>query len=444
MIIMFGLIKKLINKKGAVSYKKLIVGFLALAISASVVYVTLSDNVRIRVDEDKSTFYVRNENNRWVVSGREYLSLFDGASKMNRNLSGIQIDTIVNENNVAIIKMTPYIRGPMIVETYLFDGSISDVELFPVSHEVEVINGKGYFLRYEVKDLVYNGITYKLSGETVLSFGRKMKVELNPNYRWAWVYASGTVRAQYDIPSNVETYNFRLFDPDSSPTIILNFPSNNSIYNTNEFDFGFTPTDDIGFSNATLWINVSGVWSANKTNSSVLINDSINIISISDLPDGNYIWNINITDSGSNSSFAASNFTLTINTIGYLPSIEYPYWISSFQKNDSNAQDGNYTPLGQTSIVPIFNISSNATDPNDYEINVSLNNVLLGCQEIWFYNESEPLNVSYWWNITTTTRVIEDNISSGQWTPIYSWIRYQNCTRGDYIEKELWFDYRIL
>jgi hypothetical protein len=198
--------------------KKIILGILTLLIlSSGVVYITFSDKARIRVDEDKSTFYVPHEDFSWiwVVSGREYNALFDGSSKMNRDVSNIELETVFDNitNEILITRRTPYKRGPVIVDTYAFDGDLDEIELFPISHTVEIYNGSGFFYRYEVRDLVYDGETRKLRGETELEFGRKMHVELHPDYRWAWVYKTGLVKAQYDIPTDYEKFNVRLFDP---------------------------------------------------------------------------------------------------------------------------------------------------------------------------------------------------------------------------------------
>jgi len=194
---------------------KYIIGALVLLVLSSVIYITYSDQVRIRVDNDKTTFYVPHEEYSWlwVVSGREYNSLFDGSSKMNRRTSSIKVWSEQDGNNVWIYRNTTYIRGPVIKDTYHFRGDIEDVELFPISHKIEVFNGKGYFYRYEARDLIYDGEKYKLGGENELDFGRNMKLELQKGYRWAWVYSSGIVKAQYDLPSDYEVFYIRLFDP---------------------------------------------------------------------------------------------------------------------------------------------------------------------------------------------------------------------------------------
>ena len=194
---------------------------LLLIVSSLIVYISMGDDVKLRVDADKSTFYIKlqdsdgNPVGRWLVSGREYNKLMDGSSLMYRDVSNIKVDTIIDDvlNTVTIKRTTPYIRGPVIVDTYFFDGNIADVKLFPISHTIEVFNASGKFYRYELKDLDYSGDTLKLSGEIELNFGMNMKVELEPNYRWGWIYSYGGVRVQYSIPSDYEIYNIRFFDP---------------------------------------------------------------------------------------------------------------------------------------------------------------------------------------------------------------------------------------
>tara|TARA_Y100000034_G_scaffold130806_1_gene190204 strand:- start:8225 stop:11056 length:2832 start_codon:yes stop_codon:yes gene_type:complete len=188
------------------------VGLLILVLTSTAIYISLQNNVKIRVDDDKTTFYVKNENNRWVVSGREINALFDGTSKMYRRTSEITRNHLIEENNVTITRETPLIRGPKIIDTYDFDGEQSSVELFPISHQVEVLDGAGYFYRYEVRDLDYDGPAMSLNG-TSMSFGKNMEVEWDPGYRWARVYKSGILKIQYDVPTDYEVYDVRLFDP---------------------------------------------------------------------------------------------------------------------------------------------------------------------------------------------------------------------------------------
>ena len=222
---------------------KKIIGTLILIFLVGAVYISML-GVRIRIDVDKATFYVK-ENNVWVVSGREYLKIFEGSSQLNRNVSGIVINTVTDDvnQNVTITKITPYIRGPLIRDTYKFDGKIDDVSLFPIAHTIEVINASGKYFRYEIKNLVYSGPTYKLNGETELVFGRNMKLQLQPGYRWAWVYSSGVVKAQYEISTDYEIFNIRFYDP--VITLYLNGSSVNRFYEYNE-PVNITGTADTG------------------------------------------------------------------------------------------------------------------------------------------------------------------------------------------------------
>jgi len=236
-----------------VTYNKIIVGILTLLLSASIVYIYIS-GVKIRVDNDKTTYYVK-ENNRWVIAGQEYLKLFDGTTQMNRNLSSIKINTVIDDvsKTVVITKSTGYIRGPNIVDTYYFQGMLDDPTLFPIKHIVEVYNAKNKFLRYEIRDLTYDGLTYKLAGETELYFGKNMKLKLSPDYRWAWVYKTGIVKAQYDIPSDYEIYEFRFYDP----TIIL-YLNGSSVDRFYEYDKGINITGTADTGSVCLSIDAKG------------------------------------------------------------------------------------------------------------------------------------------------------------------------------------------
>src|SRR3990167_4578057 len=127
--------------------KIIIIGSLILLILTSIVYITLSgQDVKIRVDEDKSTFYIL-ERGSWVVSGREFNLLFDGSSRMNRDVSNIIIETFYDEEikTSIITRRTSYLRGPLLIDTYYFQGNITDKELFPIKHTVEIYNASGKF-----------------------------------------------------------------------------------------------------------------------------------------------------------------------------------------------------------------------------------------------------------------------------------------------------------
>jgi len=202
--------------------KKFIVGFLVLLITSSIIYIALQgEGVKLRVDKDKTTLYVF-EDSRWKIGGKEYNKLFDGTRRLYRDVSNVKIYVHINEttNTTTIIRETPFKRGPFIRDTYYFRGDVKDKKRFPIYHKVEIYNASGLFYRYEVRDLVYSGPTYKLNGSIHLRFERNVDVTLNPDYRWAWVYKSGIVKAQYDVKSDYEVFYVRLFDPESTTTTL--------------------------------------------------------------------------------------------------------------------------------------------------------------------------------------------------------------------------------
>ncbi len=212
----------------------LTIGILLIALlSTGVIYITWANNARVRVDDDKTTFYVpRSEGSRvWVVAGREFNNIFDGTTKMNRRTGEITVSEVHDDKGMTITRRTPYIRGPVVIDTYKFASDISDIELFPVSHTVEVLNAKGYNYKYEVRDLTYNGDTYKLSGQTSAEFGRNMKVTWWDDYRLGWVYKSGSMYVKSEkIDSDYVTFDVRLFDPVSPGTNGIVFNSGKNSY----------------------------------------------------------------------------------------------------------------------------------------------------------------------------------------------------------------------
>jgi hypothetical protein len=201
-----------------------IIGVLAvtLLLLSGIIIVQFGDKARIRVDEDKSTFYVK-DGYYWKVSGREYNRLFDGTKQLYRDAQNVRVNNYSNGDEFVIQRTTPYKRGPIIIDTYVFSGDVNDIEQFPIDHNVCVFNGKDYFYRYSLDDLKDTGDKRKLTTETSLSFGLNMKVEFEPGYRWAWIgypYGSDSFSAQYDIDSDFECFSMRFFDPVSSSVYI--------------------------------------------------------------------------------------------------------------------------------------------------------------------------------------------------------------------------------
>jgi len=193
-----------------------VIGFLTIILLLSgVVYVQLSDTAKMRVDEDKATFYIKNDNNRWEVSGREHIKMFDGSTLLYRDVSGIRQNTTINNRTgiVTVQRHTPYKRGPVVVDTWRYQSKQNDVRQFPTEHTIQVHNGTGYIFQYSVRELDYDGETIKNSDSPV-EFGNNMKVEWNPDESyWNTVYKSGIVKVKYRPKKALEEYHVRLYDP---------------------------------------------------------------------------------------------------------------------------------------------------------------------------------------------------------------------------------------
>jgi len=242
--------------------KEIALGLLTLFIvSGSIFYVQFADEARMRLDVDGSTFYVPHSDYHWlwVVSGREESRLFDGSRIINRDKRNVAIQWYGLEDGgeIRAVMKTPYQRGPVVYDEWVFNPYNTDIELFPISHKKTVVNGTGYFLRYTVDDLVETGPKRKLTGETELNFGRNMKVELNPGYRWAWVgwpYGGDSLSAQYKLSSDLEVFQFRLFDPPPTMTgVDLNstLGTNATSENLTAFPLGVADADGDPINNIT-------------------------------------------------------------------------------------------------------------------------------------------------------------------------------------------------
>ncbi len=194
--------------------QKWIIGFLTLVILASgAIYIMLPGQVKLQVDNDKSTFYVYD--NSWVKSGVEYSKLFDG-----NKLSGIINTTIkqeINGSEVKIIRTKNFNNGT-IIDTYIFNGNLNDKEKFPVNHSIEIINAKDFIFQYEVSGLYPAGnILGNITSPQF--FGKSMQIEWQDGYYYSVLSnVSGKYKliVKYKIDSDYKKINVRLFDPDVS------------------------------------------------------------------------------------------------------------------------------------------------------------------------------------------------------------------------------------
>jgi len=194
-----------------VEKQNVVLGFLLIIIMSTIVYVQF-ENVKMRVDFDKSTFYTFMDG-RHLVAGRESNKMFEGTKRLYRNRGGITVDTFFEGDSFTIVRRTPYIRGPVIIDTWVFEGSNKDIARFPVDHSVRILNGVGYIYEYNVRDLVYPKAMTIKNVPSPQVFGRNMKIEWSDESYWNTVYKSGIMKVRYRPDSDDVTYKVRLYDP---------------------------------------------------------------------------------------------------------------------------------------------------------------------------------------------------------------------------------------
>lgn len=189
-------------------------GIILLVILTSSIYVMITDSVRIDIQPTKSIFKIY-ENNQWIISGTEYVNLFDGTAKM--RAKSRELHQEVNGTYLTIYRDAYYKDNISTHETYKFLTNSTDVTLFPVFHNINVKNGEGKLLQYEVKDLLYIGETIK-DLTSPQSFGHQMKVEWQEGNYYSRIYKyvgqdKGKLTIKYRINESDVNYKVRLFDP---------------------------------------------------------------------------------------------------------------------------------------------------------------------------------------------------------------------------------------
>ncbi len=244
-----------------------ILGVLIFVILTSSVYFMLPDSVRIDVGMTYSTFNVW-ENDKWVLAGQEYTLLFDGTKKM--RASSRTVEEFIDGNIATIVRTANFKNNVTAIDTYVFDANEANVEMFPISHDINVLNGEGYILVYEVTKLQYFGETIK-GIQSPQSFGHKMKVEWEEGNYYSRIYKyfyrdEGKLTVKYRPDSANFTKKVRLFDPPSNITVTLNDPEDNNFSAVDNVYFNCSAdiSGDTFLENLSLWTNATGVWNMSR------------------------------------------------------------------------------------------------------------------------------------------------------------------------------------
>ncbi len=163
-------------------------------------------------------------------------------------------------------------------------------------------------------------------------------------------YGDGTfswfIRA-YDNNTNYADSGNRTFAIDTTaPYISLELPLNWTWNSSNTTMFYYVPNETTSaINNTVLWTNTTGTWRVNMTNQSAVTNGTANSFTLTGIPDGSYIWGINITDRAGNWRFSEDK-SFYVDTIFNSVSVSAPAngtydndgtFDVTFLPNDTNA-----------------------------------------------------------------------------------------------------------
>lgn len=236
------------------AYKKLSIGLLILLISASIIYISLPSNeVQLKITKTATYIYV-NLTGDLELAGIEHSYLYNGTKKLTTNNVSLfqQIDNdIINITRIAVFNQT------YLIDRYSFNSSISKKEFFPLAHEIIIINGSGLKYVYQADHLDYSGGKVK-NPKSPLHFGKNMEIAFDKptSGTLSKISTGGKLVLNYNLNSNYEVKNIRLFDPfwlgDTTKTYLISPANDTWIYSLPvEFNITSTTTNSSNSINST-------------------------------------------------------------------------------------------------------------------------------------------------------------------------------------------------
>jgi len=197
--------------------KKILLGSaLVLVILTASFYLLMPEKVRIDFEKTRTIFKVY-EDNKFVVSGIEYVRLFDGTKLMrakNRTINFTISRDILGYKTVTE-RISSFKNEIIIEELYEFDNGVVNVENVPIAHDICFSNAKGKIFEYMIDKITYDGETKDILSPFL--FDKNMKVEFQEDYYRAKVYnykyASDKIKIRYRVIRDYQCFKVRLFDP---------------------------------------------------------------------------------------------------------------------------------------------------------------------------------------------------------------------------------------
>jgi PGF-pre-PGF domain-containing protein len=206
--------------------------------------------------------------------------------------------------------------------------------------------------------------------------------------------------------------SFSSYQVTDAINVSLNTPYDDNWINNRTINFTYTPVwnSSITMSNCTLFGNFSGSWGENATNSTILVNGTLNGIVNNVNLEGVYIWNIECYDISGLGDTGVSNYTVKVN-------ITNPGWYTNQSSTPTNysstASQFNITWNDTLSPISVVLITiMNSTNSSDIRVNnASMTNSYGG--SIYNYSIILPAGT---WNWTSYA-----NDTSNNWNATDAW-----------------------
>lgn len=170
-----------------------------------------------------------------------------------------------------------------------------------------------------------------------------------------------------DSLGNIKQANITYSISTDAPAVNLVYPSNNGwVSNSTNLPLNYTALDTDGVGICELWINSTGTWHLNQSFDHGGSTDVTSNFTLELLPEQTFKWNVNCSD-GTLSSFAAANFTFTVDeTEPYVSFTDYSSLFEGLSFSvDYNISDTNINTC-------YFSLYNSSGDLHNYAENTSL------------------------------------------------------------------------
>jgi len=151
---------------------------------------------------------------------------------------------------------------------------------------------------------------------------------------WNLTFNTSTIAdGIYNITANASDYgsnanktaNLTVIIDNTFPLVKFGTPPNQTNTSSTAVGFNFTPFDAMGIKNCSLWLNLSGTWAINMSNTSTsLVSGTATMLTPTAMPEGRFIWGAQCYDFAGNGAFNESNRTLAVDLTAPLLNVVTP------------------------------------------------------------------------------------------------------------------------